>query len=47
MTDYVTTVEALTIHTDQIERYGGLAGDGATACWKARSCGLRMAIISV
>jgi death-on-curing protein len=26
MTDYVTTVEALAIHADQIERYGGLAG---------------------
>jgi death-on-curing protein len=26
MTDYVTTVEALAIHADQIEHYGGLAG---------------------
>ena len=26
MTDYVTLVEALAIHADQIERYGGLAG---------------------
>jgi hypothetical protein len=26
MTDYVTTVEALAIHADQIERYGGSAG---------------------
>ncbi len=26
MTDYLTTVEVLTIHTDQIERYGGSHG---------------------
>jgi death-on-curing protein len=26
MTDYLTAVEALAIHADQIERYGGLAG---------------------
>jgi death on curing protein len=26
MTDYVTVVEALAIHTDQIERYGGSPG---------------------
>ena len=26
MTDYLTTVEVLAIHTDQIERYGGLHG---------------------
>ncbi len=26
MTDYVTIVEALAIHIDQIQRYGGLAG---------------------
>ena len=26
MTDYVTVVEALAIHADQIERYGGAAG---------------------
>jgi death on curing protein len=26
MTDYVTVVEALAIHADQIERYGGSAG---------------------
>jgi death-on-curing protein len=26
MTDYVTLVEVLAIHADQIERYGGLAG---------------------
>jgi death-on-curing protein len=26
VTDYLTTVEVLAIHTDQIERYGGLHG---------------------
>lgn len=26
MTDYLTTVEVLAIHSDQIERYGGAAG---------------------
>ena len=26
MTDYLTTVEVLAIHTDQIERYGGSGG---------------------
>ncbi len=26
MTDYVTTAEALAIHADQIERYGGSNG---------------------
>jgi death on curing protein len=26
VTDYVTVVEALAIHTDQIERYGGAVG---------------------
>ena len=26
MTDYLTTVEVLAIHTDQIERYGGAHG---------------------
>ena len=26
MTDYVTVVEALAIHADQIERYGGSPG---------------------
>ena len=26
MTDYLTTVEVLAMHTDQIERYGGLGG---------------------
>jgi len=26
VTDYLTTVEVLAMHTDQIERYGGLAG---------------------
>jgi death-on-curing protein len=26
MTDYITVAEALAIHADQIERYGGSAG---------------------
>ena len=26
MSDYLTLVEALVIHDDQIERYGGLSG---------------------
>ncbi len=26
MTDYLTTIEVLAIHADQIERYGGAAG---------------------
>jgi hypothetical protein len=47
MTDYVTVEEALAIHADQIERYGGSAGVRDPAGWKPRFFGLRLAITPV
>lgn len=43
MTDYLSVIEILTIHDDQIERYGG----GIAACWKPRFSGHRPAIMPI
>ena len=44
MSDYLTVVEVLAMHADQIERYGGTQVSGIKGCWKPLSIGRRPVI---